>query len=305
MSGATDYPHRTDRTVVPRSHEFYRTFDIGDQAVLNATTGGNYHAVPDNMNYVQEEIYVSQRPYLTVLSLPSALEHLPAGRDIMGCLRSFMESRARTWGGITSRKSYEYQDITWGGGQTLSIPTGVTRQFGQLAVSGYDNRGEMVSRAFDVWGDYLIADPTMSGLPKIVTTNYPGDLLLDERSMSVNCWEPDIMWRDIRRAVLILAAMPREGVSYTMDFDVERLVGQVREISPEFTGLFEYNTYAAKAIARAAQGRMPMSNPAGRVPPSGFMQPTATLQDLSRDGNGVEAAMQEAAKKVVYPEYQA
>lgn len=297
---STNFPHRDNLTLMSGNSEFKRAFDIGNTPVINAAAGGQYGFAPNNFRYVSEQPYVSQRPYCVNLSTPSAFNSLPGGNELHGLLRAYMETRSRNWGGLTSRTTVDYHDITWAGGSTLSFPVGASRQYGSVTHMALDPEGESFSKLFDTWIEYLLMDPVIRH-PKIITLNYTGDLLLDEISMSSVYFEPTRNWQDVRHAFMCLAQMPKEGPNYEFGFDVDNGSGAIREISTEFTGLIEFDTLAAKQIARAVMRRMPLYNPAGRGAPAGFQQPTATLQGLQN--NGLASLMNADARQIVDPKY--
>lgn len=298
---STNYPHRDTLTLMPGNSEFKKAFNIGvNTPVINAATGGEYGFAPNNFRYVQEQPYVSQRPYCLNLSTPAAFSALPGGSVLHGLLRSYMETRSRNWSGLTSRTTVDYHDITWAGGATLSVPVGSSRQFGAVSHMALDPDGEAFSKMFTAWIDYLIMDPTLQR-PKIITTGYTGDLLLDEISMCSVYFEPERNWTGVRHAFIALAQMPKEGPEFQMQFDVENSPGQVRELSTEFTGLLEFDTLAAFEIAEAMMKRMPLYNPAGRSAPAAFKAPTATLAGLQN--NGLVDLMQKDARSVTDPNF--
>lgn len=297
---STNLPHRTADMIVPRNSDLYRNMDVGDQAVLNAATGGMHGYAANNFRYVQEEPYISERPYCIVLSTPDAFSGIPGGDLLHGVLRNVMETRTRSFSGVTSQTTTEYVDVTWQGGQTLSVPSGASRQFGTINHTLLDLRGEEISRMIDTWQEYLLKDPVIRHA-KIITLDYAGDLLLDEISMACVYFEPDKNFRDIRRACVSLAMMPRTGPQYEMNYNVDDTAGQTRELSLEFTGLFEWNTHAAREIARSCMKRLPLYNPNGMLAPEGFRTPTARLEGL--DNNGLAKLMAAEAKKVEKPAF--
>lgn len=190
--------------------------------------------------------------------------------------------------------------MTWQGGQTLSVPAGASRQYGSISHGLLDLRGEEISRMVDVWQEYLLQDPGIRH-PKIITVpGYTGDLLLDERAMSCIYFEPDPVFRDVRRACLVLAMMVKEGPQYEMAYSTDDTTGKTRELSLEFTGLFEWNTAAAKTIARNVMSRMPLYNPNGKSVPVGFGDVSARL--TSTEG-GIVNLMTQEAKTIAVPTY--
>lgn len=297
---ATNYPYRDNLTLLPGNSDFLRAFDIQNTPVINAAFGGQYGFAPNNFRFVQEQPYVSQRPYCVNLSTPAAFSALPGGMELHGLLRSYMETRSRNWSGLSVRTSVDYHDITWAGGSTLSFPVGSTRTFGAISHMALDPEGETFSKLMDTWICYLLNDPVIRH-PKIITLNYPGDLLLDEISMSSIYFEPTRNWKGIRHACLVLAQMPKEGANYEFSFDVDNASGAVREINTEFTGLMEFDTLAAREIALAVMKRMPLYNPGGRAAPAGFKQPTATLQGIQN--NGLIDIMNKDARTVTQPKF--
>lgn len=299
---SSNYPHRTNEMLVPRNSPYYKSVDVGNQAVLNAANLGQHGFAANNFGYVNEEPYISERPYCVVLSTPAAFSDLPGGDIYHGVLRNFMETRTRKWSGVSSRTTTLYVDITWQGGQTLSAPSGASRQFGTISHEGLDLRGEQISTTFNIWQEYLLKDPVILH-PKIITLNggYTGDLLLDEISMACVYFEPDKTWKDVRRACVSLAMMIKDGPQFEMEYDVDSTAGKTRELSPEFTGLFEWNTYPAREIARNVMKRMPLYNPAGQGVPEGFGSPTATLESIK--DNGLIEVMKKEASKVKNKDY--
>ena len=297
---STNFPHRDNLTLMPGNSDFKRAFDIGNTPLINAANGGQYGFAPNNFRYVQEQPYVSQRPYCVNLSTPAAFSNLPGGKDLHGLLRAYMETRSREWSGLTVRTSVDYHDISWAGGSTLSFPVGATRQFGSISHMALDPEGETFSKMFDTWISYLLNDPTIRH-PKIITLGYSGELLLDEISMSSVYFEPTRNWQDVRHAVIVLGQMPKEGPNYEFSFNVEQASGQVREIQTEFTGLMEFDTLAAKEIARAVMKRMPLYNPGGRAAPSGFKTVTANLASIK--DNGIVDSMTKDARTIQNPNF--
>lgn len=297
---STNYPHRNTNTLLPGNSEFHKAYNLGSTAVVNSTYGGQHGFAPNNYNYVQEQPYVSQRPYCVNLATPSAFSGLPQGSTLTGLLRSYMETRSREWSGLTSRTSVEYHDVTWAGGSTLSFPTGSTRQFGTITHMALDPEGETFSKLFDTWIEYLISDPVIRH-PKIITLNYGGDLLLDEISMASVYFEPNRQWTNVRHAFLVLGQMPKEGPNYEFGFNTENTAGAVREISTEFTGLMEFDTLAAKEIALSVMKRMPLYNPGGISAPAGFKTQTSDLNAISN--NGLVSMMNEGSKSVTDPNF--
>lgn len=297
---STYLPHRTSDMLVPRNSDIYKNMDVGNQAMLNAASAGQHGYAPNNYRYVQEEPYVSERPYCVVLSTPDAFSYIPGAENFHGVLRNVMESRSREWSGVSARTTTEYVDVTWQGGQTLSVPAGASRQYGSISHGLLDLRGEEISRMVDVWQEYLLQDPGIRH-PKIITVpGYTGDLLLDERAMSCIYFEPDPVFRDVRRACLVLAMMVKEGPQYEMAYSTDDTTGKTRELSLEFTGLFEWNTAAAKTIARNVMSRMPLYNPNGKSVPVGFGDVSARL--TSTEG-GIVNLMTQEAKTIAVPTY--
>lgn len=298
---STNTPHRTDETLLSKNSSFYKEFQMGNRPVINAAEGGMYGFAPNNFRYVSEQPYLSQRPYCVVLSTPQAFSHVKSGDVLHGLLRSFMETRSREWSGASSRTTTEYVDISWAGGSTLSFPSGSTRQFGTLSHMAIDPEGEAFSKLITFWQEYLLSDPVIRH-PKIITLGYPGDLLLDEISMSSIYFEPTRNFTDVAHACLSLAQMPVDGPQYEMGYNVEETSGKTREISVEFKGLFEYDTFAAKEIARTVMKRMALYNPNGRRAPEGFNDVTATLKAI-KNTNGVTNLMSKEAKSLITNEY--
>lgn len=297
---STNYPYRDNLTLMPGNSDFVRAFNLQNVPVINAANGGQYGYAPNNFRFVQEQPYVSQRPYCVNLSTPAAFSFLPGGEELHGLLRSYMETRSRNWSGLSVRTSVDYHDITWAGGATLSFPVGSTRQFGSISHMALDPEGESFSKLMDTWISYLLQDPVIRH-PKIITLNYPGGLLLDEISMSSVYFEPSRNWEKPRHACLVLAQMPKEGANYEFSFDVDNASGQVREINTEFTGLMEFDTLAAFQIAEAVMKRMPLYNPGGRGAPAAFKQPTATLQGIQN--NGLIDIMNKDARSIQDPNF--
>ena len=92
---SSNTPHRDNKMLLPGNSDFQRAFDIGNTPVINAANGGQYGFAPNNFRYVQEQPYVSQRPYCVMLSTPSAFSAMPGGKELHGLLRAYMETRSR------------------------------------------------------------------------------------------------------------------------------------------------------------------------------------------------------------------
>lgn len=292
----TNYPHRESDMIVPRNDGIYSAIDIGNQVVLNAGTGGEHGYAPDNYRYVQEEIYLAQRPYCVVLSTPEAFSSIPGGDTLHAVIRNIMETRTRSFTGVSSQTTTEYVDVSWQGGQRLSVPAGATRQFGTISHTFFDLRGELPSKVIKIWQEYLLMDPTILH-PKIITLDYSGDLLLDERAMACVYIEPTVNMKDVAHSCVSLAMMVRNGPQFEMSYNVDDTAQRSREITLEFTGLMDFDSVASKNIARACLKRLPLYSPDYMDAPEGFKKPTARLEGIG--SGGIVEAMNNAAKRVV------
>lgn len=280
---ATNLPHRSAEQTIPKNSETHRALNVGDMAILNAAVNGNHGFAANNFGYVGEEPYVSERGYCIVLSTPDAFSQIPGGDIYHGVLRNAMETRTREFSGVTSQVTTQFAEVTWQGGQTLSVPSGSTRQFGTISHRLYDLRGELISSMVDVWQNYLLNDPNLTH-PRIITLDYTGDLLLDEISMACCYIEPDKTLREVRRVCVSLAMMVRTGPQFEIAYNVDNTQGNMRDMTLDFTGLFEFNTAAAREIGKACLKRLPFYNDNAKLAPEGFKTPTARLEAMSQGG---------------------
>lgn len=295
---STNYPHRTDQTLMSKSDAFVSAFDLTRRAVVDGRPGGQYGWAANTFEYVSSQPHVQQQAWCIILSTPALFSRLPGGQQLHSLCKSFFENRTRRFEGLSDRTEINFGEMKWTG-HTMSMPVGATRSLGTITHTAYDVEGESFTKMFKTWSQWCLMDPE-TGYPKAVTLRDPGDLMLDEISASAIYFEPSRNFRDVTHAQLVVGIMPRSTVPIEMRRDKDE-DGQIREISMEFTGLIESDTWAAKQIARRMMSQMQLYNSDGREAPPGFMDRTATVKSLTESGT-IERSITEA-RKVAQPNY--
>lgn len=278
---STNFIHRKETTLLPKSDPFVTAMGMENRPVLNGAIGGQYGYSDDFYNYLNSEPHVTQQGYCVVLSTPAGFDKLPGGQRLHALVKAMLENRTESFEGLTLSVENTYAEQVWTG-KRMSVPTGSTRSIGEITHNLTDIRGEVFTKTIKIWGDWLISDPDLR-FPKIITLPDPGDLLIDERSVSAIYFEPTENCRDVAHAALVVGAMPKNQVPLEIKRNKEE-ENEVRKISLELTGLVEFDTLAAKQIARQMLSLMPLFNPAGVAPPAGFTQRTAAVESATESG---------------------
>lgn len=295
---SSNTPFRNTTTLVPGSSEWYSAFGVGDRPVLNGPQGGQYGWAPNIANMVSEHPHIQQQTWCFCISTPALFSRMPAGNILHSLAKSWFETRSREITGLSERIETEFAEQRFSG-RVFSVPSGGTRTLGVINHAGVDIEGEVYTNLHRSWSLYGLNDPDL-GHPRAVILDDPGDLLIDQISCANIYLEPTRNMRDVAHAALAVGIMPRNTVEIQMRRNKDE-AGQMRDINMEYTGLIDFDTQAAKEIARSFLSKLPMYNPAGRGAESGFLQPTAILQSLT--DSGALAAMTREAAKVTAPEY--
>lgn len=294
----SNYPHRTNDTLLGSSDPFVQAMGLENRTVLNpglGNIGGWSHNV---FEYLNVQPHIRQQSWCILLSTPNLFSRLPSSTRLHSMCKAFFENRSLKFEGLSDRTEMEFADVTWTG-HKLSFPTGATRTLGTITHSTYDIEGECFRWLFEVWVDWCMINSD-TGMPNAVILADPGNLLLDDIAASAIYFEPVRTGKDVSSAQLVVGIMPRNKVQIDMSRDKNE-AGQMRNIDMEFTGLIESNTYAVKQIARKMLSKLPFYNPAGVQAPAAFMDRTAILDSIT--DAGVIEKMTQAAANVVSPNY--
>lgn len=294
----SNYIHRTNETLLGKSDPFVQGMGLENRPVVNPALGGIGSYTHNVFEYLNVQPHIQQQAYCIVLSTPNLFSKLPAGTRLHSMCKAFFENRSLKFEGLSDRTEYEYADVTWTG-HKLSFPTGATRTLGAVTHSTYDIEGEAFRFLFEAWGNWCIINSDTQ-MANAVTLADPGDMLLDDISVSCIYFDTTRNGRDISSAQLMVGMMPRSKVNIEMRRDKNE-AGNMRNIDMEFTGLVESNTYAVKQIARSFLARMPWFNPSGQQAPSAFMNRTAILESITDTGLLETMSLQKA--KIVSPTY--
>lgn len=299
---ATNTGHRYNNTQVSSSDPFYAGTDRApERTVLNGGERGGGHGWAFNTyEYVSEHPHIDQQGWLFTLSTPGFFSKFKFGRNLHSLLKSAFETRSISWQGPTEKYDFDFADQKWGG-RTMSVPQGATRTLGPFSLKLIDVMGEPYTSLFRIWGLWGIHDPDL-GYPRMVLFDdlENGDMLIDNRSASVICFNTSEDLRDISHASMIVGMFPRSTVEVGIRRNKDES-GQIREINMEFTGLIEFDTKYVRETARKFLKKLPFFNPDARRADNGFLEPTATVKSL-REVGIVEQMKRESAK-VDDPQY--
>lgn len=293
---SSNYPFRDSNTFFGNSSPFKRNMDYRNRLTINPGEGGQYAWAPNIYEFVSEHPHIQQQAYCNLMSSPVAYNKLPngIGPTMHMLAKCFFENRTKIFEGLTTTTQNEFADQKFGsGGQMLSVPTGSSRQLGNVTHHAIDPEGETFYHWIKTTNDYLVSEPQIQH-PLLVTVPDPGDMALDDISFSLCYWEPTRNMRDIAHAAVVVGAFIKQTPQIDLKRDLET-PGQMRELQVELTGLVDFDSYAAITIARTFLSRMPLYNPNGRDVVPGFNQPTADVQNVTSTGL-IERMQQENAK---------
>lgn len=274
---ATNYPHRDNDTLLSANNDFVQALGMENRPVVNGPRGGQHGWAPDIFRYVVESPHIQQQGYCILMSAPEFFNKLPGGTFLTSLLKSMMENRTESFEGVTRKMETEFAELKWAG-RTMSVPVGGTISYGTPVHNLTDVEGEIYTKLIEIWTQYGMYDQTI-GHAKLVTLDDPGDMLIDEIAASCCYLEPTKNCKDVSHACIAVAMMPKDTPQIEIRRNREE-AGNLRKISQEFTALFEFDSLAAKQIARALLVRMPWYNPDGRAAPEGFKNRTAALESL-------------------------
>lgn len=279
---ATNAPHRTNATLLSASDAFVNAMDLSARPVINGAVGGMWGWAGNIFEYVSAQPHIQQQSFCIVLSTPSFFSKLPGGNALHSLCKAFFENRTQSFEGLREQTEVNFGEIRWAGGHTLSIPAGSTRSLGVPTHTVIDAEGEVFTKMIKTWVEWGLMDPKILNA-KLVTLNDPGDMLIDDISLSAIYFEPTRNLRDISHAQLAVAVMPKNTVPIELRRNKED-EGKIRIINQEFVACIESDTLAVKEIARAMLKQMSFYNPDGIAAPAGFKSRTSILTSLTDSG---------------------
>lgn len=280
---ATNLPHRTATTLLPASDAFVEAMDLQNRPVINAQEGGMYGWAGNVFEYLSAQPHVSQLGWCIMLSSPAAFSRLPGGARLHSLCKAWFENRSQSFEGLRDSTEISFATMEWTG-HVLSIPNGATRSQGQVSHTGYDVEGEVFTKMFKIWQQWLVMDAEILNA-KMVILDDPGDMLLDETSAACIYFEPTRNMRDIAHAAIVVGIMPRTNVP----IEIKRNKSEentIRQITMEFTGVVEFDTLAVKDIARQMLRLLPLYNPDAIQAPPGFAERSAAV--MASDSGTIE-----------------
>jgi hypothetical protein len=281
MASDTNYPHRTDTTLMPASDPFVEALDLGNRPVIDGDAGGMYGWAGNIFEYMSAQPHVSQQGWCIVLSTPAFFSRLPGGNKLHSLCKAFFENRSQEWSGIRDSTEINFGSMEWTG-HKMSVATGATRSLGSVTHKAYDVEGEVFTHMLKTWSRWGVMDPEILNA-KMVILDDPGDMLLDDTSYSAIYFEPTRNMKDVAHAAILVAGQP----TTTVPIEIKRNKAdenQIRSIEMEFTGVIEMDTLAVKQIARKMLQLLPLFNPDAVTAPAGFQERTSVLENLAAAG---------------------
>lgn len=278
---STDYPHRTEDTLLSSSDSFVEALDLSKRPVVNGEVGGFYGWAGSIFDYLNGQPHVSQQAFCIVMATPAMFSKLPGGDRLHAICKAWFENRSRSFEGLRDQTTHQFGVMEFTG-HKFSIPTGATRELGAVTHVGYDVEGEIFTKMFKVWSEYGVMDAEILNA-KLVLLEDPGDMLMDDVSVSMCYFEPTRNMRDVSHAAVVVAAQPVN----TVPIELKRNKAEentMREISMEMTGLVEFDTLACKQIARTFLALLPLYNPAAVDAPDGFKDRSAAVVAANEAG---------------------
>ena len=277
----TNYPHRTDNTLLSASDPFVVAMDQENRPVINGDDGGMYGWAGNVFEYMSAQPHVSQQAWCIVLSTPAMFSRLPGGDKLHSLCKAFFENRSQSLEGLRDSTEVNFGAMEWTG-HKMSIPVGATRSLGAVTHTVYDVEGEPFTNMIKIWSRWGLMDPEILNA-KMVILDDPGDMLLDETSYSAIYLEPTRNMKDVSHAAIVVGGQPVN----TVPIELKRNKSEentIRQIQMEFTGVVEFDTLAVKTIARQMLALLPLYNPDAITAPPGFQERTAILESLSDAG---------------------
>lgn len=274
MANETNYPHRTSSTLLPASDAFNVALDLQNRPVINADEGGMYGWAGNVFEYLTAQPHVSQLAWCIVLTTPAAFSRLPGGSRLHSLCKAWFENRSQSFEGLRDSTEISFATMEWTG-HVLSIPSGATRSQGQVSHTGYDVEGEVFTKMFKIWQQWLVMDAEIQNA-KMVILDDPGEMLLDDTSAACIYFEPTRNMRDIAHAAIVVGMMPKQNVPIELKRNKSE-ENTIRQITMEMTGVVEFDTLAVKQIARQMLKLLPLYNPDAISAPTGFQQRSAAV----------------------------
>lgn len=175
-------------------------YSVGD-TTLDLRYGGNYGYSPRIDQWLNNKSYIPRDLVPIVLTVPRMFGLYGDGdrRAWTETLKSFIELHCKTIEGYNATLTVNVADQPVRG-EIQQDPTRVVRERSSPVMSAVEKEGNPIQKLLEWWITYGILDPDSGRILASSLDNSPSDWLSDWYSMSMLVFEPDTMFRHVRRA---------------------------------------------------------------------------------------------------------
>ena len=189
-------PRTSEARLVPHGS----LYSVGD-TTLDLRYGGNYGYAPRIDEWLNNKSYIPRDLVPVVLAVPKmfGLYHDKEEKKWTATLKAFIELHCKTIEGYkaTLTVNVAQQPVR---DEIQQDPTRVVRERSDPVFGSIEKEGNPIQKFLEWWITYGILDPDSGRILASSLHNAPSDWLSDWYSMSLLVFEPDTMFRHVRRA---------------------------------------------------------------------------------------------------------
>ena len=190
-------PERRSRASIVKHGDLY---SVGD-TTLDLREGGNYGYSPRIDQWLNNKSYIPRDLVPVVLQVPRMFGLYPGNekKEWTATLKSFIELHCKTIEGYkaTLTVNVATQPVR---DEIQQDPTRVVRERSDPVFGVVEKEGNPIQKFLEWWITYGILDPDSGRILASSLDKAPSDWLSDWYSMSLLVFEPDTMFRNVRRA---------------------------------------------------------------------------------------------------------
>ena len=183
-------------------------YSVGD-TTLDLRKGGNYGYSPRIDQWLNNKAYIPRDLIPLVISVPRmfSLGNASDGPKWTQTLKAFIELHCKTIEGYkaTLTVSFAQQAVR---DEIQQDPTRVVRERSDPVFGAVEKEGNPIQKFLEWWITYGILDPDSGRILASSLPGAPSDWLADWYTMSLLVFEPDTMFRHVRRAWVSVNMFP-------------------------------------------------------------------------------------------------
>jgi len=265
--------------------------------MVNPAYGGQHGAQPNYTTFISNKPYVRKPMIVKVLTYPKLFDKLPDSKYWRQTYKSILEEHALTISGVQFGITGETDEVAFGGGgEFQQVVTKTRRARSNVSIELNEKIGRPFAQFHNSWLRLLHMEPetNYAGIIGLLGGTEVPDLLPDQTTGSIICFEPNETFSQVQKAVLITNFFPLSDGTQEMNKDMTAN-GQMENHSIEYACLSQHGY----GVLQYAQSLLSDINRSGLSP--FYRQAFINEIDagLEASDRGYTEAVEEASRELV------